>query len=187
MVNFVGAGPGAKDLVTVRAQRLLSTAGVIIYTGSLINPELLEYAKPGCQFYNSARMTLEEVIDVIKDAHNNGTEIVRLHTGDPSIYGAIKEQMDKLDELGIPYASCPGVSSFCGAAASLNLEYTLPGISQSVIITRMEGRTPVPTTESIESFAAHNATMVLFLSTGMAGSLSQNLYQEATPQIHQLQ
>ena len=141
MVNFVGAGPGAKDLVTVRAQRLLSTAGVIIYTGSLINPELLEYAKPGCQFYNSARMTLEEVIDVIKDAHNNGTEIVRLHTGDPSIYGAIKEQMDKLDELGIPYACCPGVSSFCGAAASLNLEYTLPGISQSVIITRMEGRT----------------------------------------------
>ncbi len=185
MVNFVGAGPGAKDLVTVRAQRLLSTAGVIIYTGSLINPELLEYAKPGCQFYNSARMTLEEVIDVIKDAHNNRTEIVRLHTGDPSIYGAIKEQMDKLDELGIPYASCPGVSSFCGAAASLNLEYTLPGISQSVIITRMEGRTPVPTTESIESFAAHNATMVLFLSAGMAGSLSQKLisggYSPDTP------
>ena len=185
MVNFVGAGPGAKDLVTVRAQRLLSKAGVIIYAGSLVNPELLEYAKPGCQFYNSARMTLEEVINVIKDAYNNGTEIVRLHTGDPSIYGAIREQMDKLDELGIPYACCPGVSSFCGAAASLNLEYTLPGISQSVIITRMEGRTPVPSTESIESFATHNATMVLFLSSGMAGSLSQKLisggYSPDTP------
>lgn len=181
MVNFTGAGPGAKDLITVRAQKLLSEADVIIYTGSLVNPELLGYAKKGCRFYNSAEMTLEEVINTISDEHKAGAEIVRLHTGDPCLYGAVKEQMDRLDALGIPYTSCPGVSSFCGAAASLNLEYTLPGISQSVIITRMAGRTPVPSTESIESFAAHNATMVIFLSAGMVKSLSQKLISGGYP------
>lgn len=185
MVNFVGAGPGAKDLVTIRAYKLISGAGVIIYTGSLVNPELLEYANNTCKIYNSAIMTLEEVINIMADASQKGIEVVRLHTGDPCIYGAIKEQMDRLDALGIPYACCPGVSSFCGAAASLGIEYTLPGISQSVIITRMEGRTPVPAKESIESFAAHNATMVLFLSTAMLGELSQKLisggYHKDTP------
>ena len=181
MVNFVGAGPGAKDLVTIRAYKLIASAGIIIYAGSLVNPELLEYANSSCKFYNSAEMTLEEVIDVMSDASSKGIEVVRLHTGDPCIYGAIKEQMDRLDAIGIPYACCPGVSSFCGAAASLNLEYTLPGISQSVIITRMEGRTPVPSKESIESFAAHNATMVLFLSTGMAGELSHKLIAGGYP------
>lgn len=185
MVNFVGAGPGAKDLVTIRAYKLISGAGVIIYAGSLVNPELLEYANNTCKIYNSATMTLEEVINIMADASQKGIEVVRLHTGDPCIYGAIKEQMDRLDSLGIPYACCPGVSSFCGAAASLGIEYTLPGISQSVIITRMEGRTPVPAQESIESFAAHNATMVLFLSTGMLGELSQKLisggYHKDTP------
>ncbi len=175
MVNFVGAGPGAKDLVTIRAYKLIASAGIIIYAGSLVNPELLGYANKNCQFYNSAEMTLEEIIDVMSDASSKGIEVVRLHTGDPCIYGAIREQMDRLDSLGIPYAYCPGVSSFCGAAASLNIEYTLPGISQSIIITRMEGRTHVPEKESIESFAAHNSTMVLFLSTGMAGELSHKL------------
>lgn len=185
MVNFVGAGPGAKDLVTIRAYKLISGAGVIIYAGSLVNPELLEYANNTCKIYNSATMTLEEVINIMADASQKGIEVVRLHTGDPCIYGAIKEQMDRLDSLGIPYACCPGVSSFCGAAASLGIEYTLPEISQSVIITRMEGRTPVPAKESIESFAAHNATMVLFLSTAMLGELSQKLisggYHKDTP------
>lgn len=185
MVNFVGAGPGAKDLVTIRAYKLISGAGVIIYAGSLVNPELLEYANNTCKIYNSATMTLEEVINIMADASQKGIEVVRLHTGDPCIYGAIKEQMDRLDSLGIPYACCPGVSSFCGAAASLGIEYTLPGISQSVIITRMEGCTPVPAKESIESFAAHNATMVLFLSTAMLGELSQKLisggYHKDTP------
>lgn len=185
MVNFVGAGSGAKDLITVRGQKLLSEAGIIIYTGSLVNPELLEYAKKDCKLYNSAVMTLEDVISIITDADAKGLDIVRLHTGDPCLYGAIREQMDKLDELNIPYKYCPGVSSFCGAASSLNLEYTLPGISQSVIITRMAGKTPVPDKESIKSFAAHHATMVLFLSTGLLEQLSIQLtdggYSPDTP------
>lgn len=185
MVNFVGAGPGAKDLITIRAYKLISQAGIIIYAGSLVNPGLLEYADSKCKFYNSATMTLEEVINVMAGADKKGIDVVRLHTGDPCIYGAIKEQMDMLDKLKIPYACCPGVSSFCGAAASLNLEYTLPGISQSVIITRMGGRTSVPAKESIESFASHNATMVLFLSAGMIGELSRRLisggYNKNTP------
>ena len=134
MVYFVGAGCGAADLITVRGMRLLEKADVIIYAGSLVNPELLEYAKETCKIYNSAKMTLDEVIDVMKEAHAKGQEFVRLHTGDPSVYGAIREQMDELDALGIAYESCPGVSACFGAAASLNLEYTLPDISQSLII-----------------------------------------------------
>ena len=167
MVHFVGAGPGAPDLITLRGKTYLEQADVIIYAGSLVNPQLLDYAKEGCQVYNSAKMTLEEVLEVMEQAEQAGKVTVRLHTGDPCIYGAIREQMDELDRMGISYDSCPGVSSFCGAAAALNLEYTLPDISQSVIITRMAGRTPVPEKESIESFAAHQATMVIFLSTGM--------------------
>ena len=167
MIHFVGAGPGAEDLITVRGQRYLEQADVVIYAGSLVNPGLLKSTKETCEIYNSAKMTLEEVLDVIFAAEEKGLTTVRLHTGDPSLYGAIREQMDVLEEKNIAFDYCPGVSSFCGAASALNLEYTLPDVSQSVIITRMEGRTPVPEKESIQSFAAHQATMVVFLSTGM--------------------
>ena len=185
MIHFVGAGSGAPDLITIRGKKYLEEADVIIYAGSLVNPQLLDYAKEGCQIYNSAKMTLEEVLDVMYEAEEKGLTTVRLHTGDPCLYGAIREQMDVLDEKGISYNSCPGVSSFCGAASALDLEYTLPDVSQSVIITRMAGRTPVPEKESIESFAAHQATMVIFLSTGMLEELSKRLieggYQKDTP------
>lgn len=175
MVSFVGAGSGAVDLITVRGQNLLKAADVVIYAGSLVNPEHLTVCRDDCKIYDSAKMTLEDVVEVIKKAESKGKNTVRLHTGDPSIYGAIKEQMEILDREGIRYENCPGVSSFCGAAASLQMEYTLPEISQSVIITRMAGRTKVPKKESIESFAAHQATMVIFLSTGMLEELSNRL------------
>ena len=177
MVHFVGAGPGAPDLITVRGKQYLEEADVVIYAGSLVNPKLLEYTKDICTIYNSAKMTLEEVIHVIEKAEAEGKTTVRLHTGDPCIYGAIREQMDILDEKNFTYDYCPGVSAFCGAASALNLEYTLPDISQSVIITRMEGRTPVPSKESIQSFAAHQATMVVYLSTGMLEELSRRLIE----------
>ena len=177
MIHFVGAGSGAPDLITVRGKKYLEEADVVIYAGSLVNPKLLEYTKDICTIYNSAKMTLEEVLSVMEKAEAAGKTTVRLHTGDPCIYGAIREQMDVLDEKGIAYDYCPGVSAFCGAASALNLEYTLPDISQSVIITRMEGRTPVPPKESILSFAAHQATMVVFLSTGMLEELSRRLIE----------
>ena len=177
MIHFVGAGPGAADLITMRGARLLQETDIIIYAGSLVNPALLEYAKVGCQIYNSAEMTLEEVIDVMKDAESKGLDTVRLHTGDASLYGAIREQMDLLDELGIEYEDIPGVSSFSGAAAALNAEYTLPGVSQSVVITRMAGRTPVPEKESIREFAKHDCTMVIFLSTGLLEEVSEELME----------
>ena len=173
MVYFVGAGTGAPDLITVRGRRYLEQADVIIYAGSLVNPELLSYAKKDCEIFNSATMTLEEVIAVMERAEQEQKMTVRLHTGEPSIYGAVREQMDILDEKGISYESCPGVSACFGAAASLNLEYTLPGISQSLIITRMAGKTPVPERESIESFAAHGASMAIYLSTGRLGELTE--------------
>ena len=159
----------------MRGLRLLKQADVIIYAGSLVNPELLADAKEGCEIHNSAKMTLEEVMAVIKDAEQRGLTTVRLHTGDPSVYGAIREQMDWLDSEGIAYESCPGVSACFGAASSLNLEYTLPGISQSLIITRMAGKTDVPEKESIESFAAHQASMAVYLSAGMVKELSKRL------------
>ncbi len=174
-IHFVGAGSGAADLITLRGKQQLEEADIIIYAGSLVNPQLLDYAKEDCEIFNSAKMTLEEVLDVMLRGTKEDKQIVRLHTGDPCLYGAIREQMDVLDREGIPYDYTPGVSSFCGAASALNLEYTLPDISQSVIITRMAGRTPVPEKESIESFAAHNATMVVFLSTGLLEELSQRL------------
>lgn len=177
MIHFVGAGSGAADLITVRGQRLLQEADVIIYAGSLVNPELLNVKKEGCTVYNSAVMTLEEVLEVMLQSEKEGLTTVRLHTGDPCLYGAIREQMDVLDEKGILYDYCPGVSSFCGAASALNLEYTLPDVSQSVIITRMAGRTPVPEREEIAALAAHRATMVVFLSTGMLEKLSQRLIE----------
>jgi len=175
MVHFVGAGSGAADLITVRGSRLLAEADVIIYAGSLVNPGLLEYKKESCVVYDSAKMTLEEVFSAMKDAEEQGLTTVRLHTGDPCVYGAIREQMDLLEKAGIDYDYCPGVSAFCGAASALNMEYTLPGISQTVIITRMAGRTPVPEKEEIASLAAHGATMVIFLSTGMLERLSERL------------
>lgn len=185
MVYFVGAGCGAADLITVRGMRLLERADVIIYTGSLVNPQLLSHAKKDCEIHNSAKLTLEEVIQRISGAEAEGKMTVRLHTGEPSIYGAVREQMDELDALGISYESCPGVSACFGAAASLNLEYTLPGISQSLIITRMEGRTKVPHGESIESLAAHQASMAVYLSAGMIQELSRRLilggYEKSTP------
>ena len=164
---------------------MLKQADVIIYAGSLVNPELLHYARKECEIHNSAKLTLEEVLDVIRQAEAEGKMTVRLHTGDPSIYGAVREQMDELDGLGISYESCPGVSACFGAAASLNLEYTLPGVSQSLIITRMEGKTGVPEKESIEGFAAHQASMAIYLSTGMLKELSERLiaggYDRKTP------
>lgn len=185
MVYFVGAGTGAVDLITVRGMRLLERADVIIYAGSLVNPGLLEYGKKDCEVYDSARLTLKEVIAIMEKAEREGKLTVRLHTGEPSIYGAVREQMDELDKLGISYESCPGVSACFGAAASLNLEYTLPGVSQSLIITRMAGKTGVPRKESIESFAAHQASMAIYLSTGMLKELSERLiaggYDRKTP------
>lgn len=175
MIYFVGAGSGAPDLITVRGARLLREADVIVYAGSLVNPALLEYKKDGCEVYNSAKMTLEEVVAVMAPAARAGKTVVRLHTGDPCVYGAHREQMDELDRLGLEYEVCPGVSSFCGAAAALKAEYTLPNVSQSVILTRMEGRTPVPEKEQIEAFAAHGATMVIFLSAGQLERLSERL------------
>ena len=185
MVQLVGAGCGAADLITLRGKRLLEQADVIIYAGSLVNPELLQYAKKECAIYNSAYMTLDEVIAVMQKAEQEQKLTVRLHTGDPSLYGAIREQMDRLRALHIDFAVCPGVSSFCGAAAALQAEYTLPNVSQTVIITRMAGRTPVPEKESIAQLAAHGATMVIFLSTGLLKELSKELqkggYSADTP------
>lgn len=185
MIHFVGAGSGAADLITVRGQRLLVQADVIIYAGSLVNPALLTCKKAACAVYNSAAMTLEEVVALMLQAEEKGLSTVRLHTGDPCLYGAVREQMDMLEKNGVPYDSCPGVSAFCGAAAALNLEYTLPDVSQSVIITRMAGRTPVPGRESLRSLAAHQATMVLFLSAGLleaaSGELIAGGYSAKTP------
>ena len=181
MVHFVGAGSGAVDLITVRGAKLLGEADVVIYAGSLVNPELLNYCKEDCEIHNSATMTLEEVIAVIKEAEAARKTTVRLHTGDSSIYGAVREQFDELIELGIEYDVCPGVSSFCGAAASLKTEYTLPDVSQTVIITRTAGRTPVPERQSIASLAAHQATMVLFLSTKLTEKLQSELLEGGYP------
>ncbi len=186
MVHIVGAGCGAPDLITVRGAKLLARADQIIYAGSLVNPELLSRARPGTPCHDSARLALEEVLELIQAGEEKGWDTVRLHTGDPCLYGAIREQMDALEERGIPYDVTPGVSSFCGAAAAVPAEYTLPGVSQSVIITRMAGRTPVPEREELRSLAAHGATMVLFLSAGMLEEVQGQLlaggaYREDTP------
>lgn len=181
MIHFVGAGPGAPDLITVRGKKLLQEADVIIYAGSLVNPALLDMKKEGCRVYNSAYMTLEEVLQVMRTAEKDGLMTVRLHTGDPCLYGAIREQMDALKADNIEYDICPGVSAFCGAAASLELEYTLPGVSQTVIISRTAGRTPVPEKESIVRLASHQATMVLFLSAGHLPKLQQELMAGGYP------
>ena len=185
MVHFVGAGCGAADLITVRGAKLIGEADVVIYAGSLVNPELLSYTHDNCEIYNSAEMTLEDVLSVIQQAERDGKTTVRLHTGDSSIYGAVREQFDALDAMGISYDVCPGVSSFCGAAAALKAEFTLPDVSQTVIITRESGKTPVPDRESIRSLASHQSTMILFLSTALGEKLQNNLleggYPESTP------
>ena len=179
MVHFVGAGPGAPDLITQRGAALLQGADCIIYAGSLVNPALLGLAKPGCAIYNSAEMTLEQVLGVLRQMEAVSKTTVRLHTGDPCLFGAIREQMDALDADGIAYDDTPGVSSFCGAAAALNAEYTLPTVSQTVIITRMEGRTPVPERETLARLASHGATMVIFLSIGLVDKVQEALLQGA--------
>lgn len=185
MIHFVGAGCGAADLITVRGAALLKQADTIVYAGSLVSETLLDYAKPTCKRFNSAKMTLEDVIAVMEQTEARNQMTVRLHTGDPCLYGAIREQMDCLEARAIPYDICPGVSSFCGAAAALRAEYTLPDVSQSVIITRLEGRTPVPERENIRSLAAHKASMVIFLSAGMTEKLQSELlsggYSADTP------
>ena len=179
MIHFVGAGPGAPDLITLRGAELLKAADVVIYAGSLVNPALLELCKADCTVHNSAEMTLEQVLAVMEAAEQAGRATVRLHTGDPCLYGAIREQMDALDALNIPYDDTPGVSSFCGAAAAAQAEYTLPEVSQSVVITRMAGRTQVPEPESIAAWAAHGASMVVFLSAGMLDGLQEELLKGA--------
>ena len=179
MVHFVGAGPGAPDLITLRGAELLRGADCVIYAGSLVNPALLGLCRDSARIYDSARMTLEQVLEAVERAEAAGQETVRLHTGDPCLYGAVREQMDALDRRGIPWDVTPGVSSFCGAAAAAGVEYTLPGVSQSVIITRMAGRTPVPERESIASLAQHGCTMVVFLSAGMLEGLSAELLRGA--------
>ncbi len=175
MVHIVGAGCGAVDLITLRGARLLGEADQVIYAGSLVNPEILSMARPETPCHDSARLTLEEVLALMEEGERRGWNTVRLHTGDPCLYGAIREQMDAMTARGIPFDVTPGVSSFCGAAAAIPAEYTLPGVSQSVIITRMAGRTPVPEQEGIPALAAHGATMVLFLSAGLLGELEQQL------------
>ncbi len=185
MVHFVGAGPGAVDLITLRGKALLEKADLVIYAGSLVNPLLLGYCREDCRIYNSAKLSLEQVLSLIYEAEEEGKRTVRLHTGDPSLYGAIREQMDALKEKGIAYDLTPGVSSFCGAAAAAEAEYTLPGISQTVIITRMAGRTPVPEKEAMAELAKHGASMVIFLSAGLLEqveeALLQGAYTEETP------
>ena len=179
MIRFVGAGPGAPDLLTLRGAELLARADCVIYAGSLVNPALLGLTKPGCALFNSAEMTLEQVIVQMEAQEALHHETVRLHTGDPSLYGAIREQMDALDARGIPYDVAPGVSSLSGAAAALQVEYTIPGVNQTVIVTRMAGRTPVPAGQDIASLAAHGAAMVIFLSAGMLDALQAELLRGA--------
>jgi len=181
VIHFVGAGPGDKELITVRGMRLLTEADCIIYAGSLVNPELLDYAGQNCKLHNSANMTLEEVIEVMRENEEQGLMTVRLHTGDPSIYGAIREQIDILEEHGIKHRVTPGVSSYAAAAAALSAEYTLPGVSQTVILTRMEGRTPVPESERITELAKIQASMAIFLSSGMLPQLSARLIEGGYP------
>lgn len=181
MVHFIGAGCGAADLITVRGARLLSEADVIIWAGSLVNPALLDYVKPGCAIHDSARMTLEEVLAVIERAEAEGKTTARLHTGDPSLYGAVREQFDALDARGIAYDICPGVSAFSGAASTLKCEFTLPEVCQTLIISRAGGRTPVPERERLRDLAAHRAAMALYLSAGLAREVQQELLAGGYP------
>jgi len=174
-VYFVGAGPGDPELITVKGKKSLETADIIIYAGSLVNPELLTYAQTETEIYNSASMTLDEVLDVMKKGCKDDKKIVRLHTGDPSIYGAIREQMDALEKENIAFEVIPGVSSFVASAASIKKEFTLPSVSQTVILTRVEGRTKVPKLEQLDKLAAHKTSMAIFLSVQMIDKVVNQL------------
>ena len=184
-VHIVGAGPGDPELITRKGYRLVQEADVVIYAGSLVNPAILEACKEGCEIHNSASMSLDDVLAVTKASVAEGKTVVRLHTGDPAIYGAIQEQMDALKEMGITYDVTPGVSSFLATAAALQQEYTLPNVTQTVIITRMEGRTPMPEKEKLSMLASHGATMCIFLSVQMidkvAAELIEGGYDKTTP------
>lgn len=183
-VYFIGAGPGDPELITVKGLNIIKKADVIIYAGSLVNKEVLAERKKDSDVYNSAVMTLNEVIEVIKKGVREKGLVARVHTGDPSIYGAIREQMDRLDELKIDYEVIPGVSSFTASAAALKKEFTLPDVSQTVICTRLEGRTPVPENESLEKLASHKASMAIFLSIHMIDDVLEKLkesYSSNTP------
>ncbi|MCW3807180.1 precorrin-4 C(11)-methyltransferase [Plebeiibacterium marinum] len=184
MITFIGAGPGDPELITVKGQKAVRNADVIIYAGSLVPVAVIEDRKPGAEVYNSATMDLEEIISVMKTAHEQGKNVARVHTGDPSIYGSIREQIEELDKLKIPHTVIPGVSSFVASAAALQREFTVPGISQTVICTRMEGRTPVPELEKIELLASHKTSMAIFLTIGMIDKLVEKLtihYPVTTP------
>ena len=185
MIHIVGAGCGAVDLITLRGKKYLEEADVIIYAGSLVNPALLNFAKTNCEIHDSAKMTLEEIVDVIAAAEAEGKTTVRLHTGDPSLYGAIAEQMREFDRHGFSYDITPGVSAFSGAAASLQAEYTLPDVSQTLILTRMSGKTAVPEKEKLSLLASHGASMALYLSAGLLKETVQQLlnggYAPQTP------
>jgi len=174
---IVGAGPGDKELITIKGKNAVEKADILIYAGSLVNPEVLEYNKKGAKIYNSAEMTLEEVIDVAVKGINNGLTVVRVHTGDPALYGAIKEQIDELKKYEIDVEIIPGVTSLFAAAATLKSELTLPDVSQTVIITRPEGRTPKPEKESLIALAKHNATMAIYLGTGMIEKVCAELIE----------
>ena len=183
-VIFIGAGPGDPELLTMKGYKAIKEADVIIYAGSLVNKEVLNHRKENCQVYNSASLNLTEIINIIKEAINENKLVARVHTGDPSIYGAIGEQIRELKENNIPYDIIPGVSSLFGTASVLETELTLPEISQTVIITRPEGRTPKPNSESISSLAKHHATMCIFLGVGMIDKVVEELlkgYDKSTP------
>ncbi|ADL07096.1 precorrin-4 C(11)-methyltransferase [Thermosediminibacter oceani] len=181
MIYFIGAGPGDPDLITVKGANILASCGVVIYAGSLVNPDVLRYARRDARVYDSSGMNLEEIIDVMKSAHGEGLDVARLHTGDPSIYSAVREQAEMLKKLGIPFEIIPGVSSFTAAAAVLKSELTVPGVSQTVIITRVPGRTPVPERERLKSLAAHRATMAVFLSADRIKDVADELIQSYGP------
>lgn len=186
MIYIIGAGPGDPELITVKASKILAQTSIAIYAGSLVNPEVLSYLPTDAEIYNSATMTFEQVTAVYQKAYENGLDVARIHTGDPSIYGALQEQVDWLEEHEIPYTIIPGISSFLAAAASLKQEFTLPAVSQTVILTRMEGRTAVPQLESIESLAKHQSTLVIFLSVQMIEDLVRKLlvgYESTTPVV----
>ncbi len=175
MVYFIGAGPGDVDLITVKGRNMLACSDVVIYAGSLVSNKHLEFCKKEAKIYNSASMTLDEVIEVMIRANAEGKNIARLHTGDPSIYGAIKEQMLELDKNHIHYEVIPGVSSFTAAAAAIRGEFTLPGVTQTVVLTRVEGRTPVPLREDLENIARLGASMAIFLSISMIDKVVERL------------
>ncbi len=179
---FVGAGPGDPELITVKGKRAVEEADIIVYAGSLVNPEVLSWNKKGAEVFNSATMNLQEIVDVMKQGYRAGKKVVRLHTGDPSIYGAIGEQMTLLDAEGIPYILIPGVSSFLGAVASLQRELTVPEVCQTVILSRCEGRTPVPEKENLQSLAQHQASLILFLSASQPRKVQDDLLTAYPPE-----